>query len=159
MQCKIRSEQGGEQVARKSKIAKTLGQKIKKLREEKGWTINQLGLYAGVNPTTIMRIERGESEPSIGNVLRIAKALKVDLNTLTEESIDQIVLGDEDLLPKEPRDKTPDIYEIIKKTDNLNFKGMPINDPDVKQAIIEAILFAIRLKNKSKRYENDEKKE
>ncbi|ADQ06051.1 transcriptional regulator, XRE family [Caldicellulosiruptor hydrothermalis 108] len=142
-------------MAKKNKIARTLGLKIKKLREEKGWTINQLALYAGVNPTSIMRAERGESELSLGNLLRIAKALKVDLNTLVEESMGQIKLGDEELVPEE-KDKTPDIYEIIKKAENLNFKGIPVNEPDVKQAIVEAITFAIRLKAKEKRQENKE---
>lgn len=101
-----------------------------------------------------MRAERGESELSLGNLLRIAKALKVDLNTLVEESMDQIVLGDEELVPEE-KDKTPDIYEIIRKAENLNFKGIPVNEPDVKQAIVEAITFAIRLKAKEKRQENN----
>jgi len=143
-------KKGDEYMGKKNKIARALGLKIRKLREEKGWTINQLALYAGVNPTSIMRAERGESELSLGNLLRIAKALKVDLNTLVEESMDQIVLGDEELVPEE-KDKTPDIYEIIRKAENLNFKGIP----DVKQAIVEAITFAIRLKAKEKRQENN----
>lgn len=126
---------------RVTKIGRSIGQKIKQLREAKGWSINQLGLYAGVTPSTIARMEKGESEPPISTLLRIAKALNVSLEELLKD--EQIKLGDEELVSREH-----DIYEIIEKTDNLMFKGTPINTPEVKQAIIEAITFALKLKGK-----------
>ncbi|WPX08227.1 helix-turn-helix domain-containing protein [Anaerocellum danielii] len=136
---------------RVTKIGRSIGQKVKQLREAKGWSINQLGLYAGVTPSTIARMEKGESEPPISTLLRIAKALNVSLEELLSES-EQIKLGDEELVSKEY-----DIYEIIEKTDNLMFKGTPVNTPEIRQAIIEAITFALKLKEKENN--SQEKKE
>jgi transcriptional regulator with XRE-family HTH domain len=39
----------------------TLGEKIRRLREARGWTIRELGRHAGVRHGTLYRLESGES--------------------------------------------------------------------------------------------------
>ncbi|MHA4987857.1 helix-turn-helix domain-containing protein [Cetobacterium somerae] len=67
--------------------------KIKEIRKEKG--ISQLGLskLSGVCKSNIGAIEIGViKKPSFIDILRIAKALKIEINELYEEVIDTSLL-------------------------------------------------------------------
>lgn len=60
-----------------------LGEKIKKLREEKKITRNMLSKQLTISESTLFKIETGAiKRPSFENIKDIAKALDVDLNTL-----------------------------------------------------------------------------
>lgn len=63
-------------------IRKSLGKKIKKLRKEKGLSQEKLSWEVGLNRGYIGFIERGERNPSIETLTKIAKALKVTLDEL-----------------------------------------------------------------------------
>ncbi|WP_160687474.1 helix-turn-helix transcriptional regulator [Clostridium sp. C2-6-12] len=58
-----------------------LGERIKKLRTEKGWSLDDLALKSSVPKTTIWGIEKG-SKPSYDKVENIAKAFKIDVHEL-----------------------------------------------------------------------------
>ncbi|HSF04675.1 MAG TPA: cobalamin-dependent protein [Methylomirabilota bacterium] len=59
-----------------------LGQQVQKLRSSKGWTQQQLAAAAGLDRTYISGLERGKQNPTVGALLRLARALEVPLDRL-----------------------------------------------------------------------------
>ena len=55
----------------------TRGELIRVLRRKKGWTQRDLAQAAGVTHTTIVRLERGQHEPNITTIRKVAEALGV----------------------------------------------------------------------------------
>jgi transcriptional regulator with XRE-family HTH domain len=64
------------------KVRKDFGKHLRKLREEKGWTQEELADRAGMHFTYIGQIERGVRNPSLVNLYKLARALKVDSGEL-----------------------------------------------------------------------------
>lgn len=58
-------------------VSKKIGKVIRKVRESKKITQEQLALNAGLNRAYIGYIERGERNPSTDTLVKIARALKV----------------------------------------------------------------------------------
>jgi len=63
-------------------ILKTFGAQVRKLRKERGMTQEQLADAAGIERSYMGTIERGERNPTLLKVYRIAKALKVSAGQL-----------------------------------------------------------------------------
>lgn len=57
---------------------------LRRLREERGLSQEALAHAAGLNMTHVARIERGEREPGIRTVAKLATALDVDLGPLMQ---------------------------------------------------------------------------
>ena len=62
-----------------------LQKNIKKYREEKILTQEQLADKAGISADYISEIERGKKTPSIKRLLLIAEALEIDIEALFKE--------------------------------------------------------------------------
>nr|WP_054550352.1 helix-turn-helix transcriptional regulator [Lysinibacillus sphaericus] len=61
------------------------GSYIKKVRESKNMTLNQVALYAEISAAQLSRIETGKrGTPKPPTIEKIARALKVDYNELME---------------------------------------------------------------------------
>jgi transcriptional regulator with XRE-family HTH domain len=60
----------------------TVGQVIRQMREERGWSQAKLGVLSGTGPSGISQIETGRRNPSAATLERIAKALKVEVREL-----------------------------------------------------------------------------
>lgn len=60
----------------------TFGERVKKIREEKGLSQRQLGERMGVKQQTIAQYERALNTPKLETVRRLASALKVPLSAL-----------------------------------------------------------------------------
>lgn len=73
---------------------------LKKLREERGLSQKQLGQQMFVNHSTIARWESGSRLPDAAMILRLAKCLRVDTNSLlmlaaeSDESLNVIIVDD-----------------------------------------------------------------
>ena len=65
-----------------SEVLKKFGDKVRKLRIEKGLSQEQLAQIADVHRTYIGMIERAEKNITLLNIEKIAKALDVELNSL-----------------------------------------------------------------------------
>ncbi len=63
-------------------IRKRLGRRLRKLREDRELTQEELAGRADMHFTYIGQIERGLRNPSLVNLYKIAKALKVDSSEL-----------------------------------------------------------------------------
>ena len=67
-----------------------VGQRIRNLRKERGWSQEELGERADLHHTYVGAVERGEKNASIDTLDKIADALAiemVDLFTLTEGQV------------------------------------------------------------------------
>lgn len=64
-----------------------IGERLRRLRQERGWTQNVLGYHAGRAPSVISQVETGKREPELSTVKALAGALGVDWRFL--------LLGDE----------------------------------------------------------------
>lgn len=60
------------------------GKKIKKLREQKGWTQAYLARKVNITPAMMCTIEKEESTGSIKVLTAIAKALNIKVSDLLE---------------------------------------------------------------------------
>ena len=65
-------------------INKQLGARIRYLRQQKNWTIEDLALEAGINRNYLCDLERGLRNPTVNVLNKIAKALDINLSTLFE---------------------------------------------------------------------------
>jgi len=65
-------------------INKQVGFNIRRIREEKGLTQEQLGALAGLHRAYIGHVERGERNIGLKNLERIARGLDVDIWVLLE---------------------------------------------------------------------------
>lgn len=65
-----------------AEINKKVGLKIRKYREKKGWSQEQLAFEADLHRAYIGHIERGEKNIGLINLEKIAKALSVEIREL-----------------------------------------------------------------------------
>lgn len=64
---------------------KKLGEKIRKLRINKGLTQEKLAELAGVDPKTVIEIEAGKREnPTVNTLDKLAKSLNVSLSEILD---------------------------------------------------------------------------
>jgi transcriptional regulator with XRE-family HTH domain len=61
-----------------------LGETVKRLREEAGWSIQRLAREAAVSSATIFKIEKDRMVPSVTVLLKLARALKQPIASLLE---------------------------------------------------------------------------
>ena len=67
----------------------TTGDKIKKIRNYRGLTQKQLGERSGIHEVAIRKYELNKVMPKQEQLLKIANALSVPLNTFYEYHIDE----------------------------------------------------------------------
>lgn len=65
-------------------LNKKLGERLKKLRQEKGMSQGDIARKLGVHRSYISGIERGVRNPTVKNVERIAEALGVSPHMLLQ---------------------------------------------------------------------------
>jgi len=65
-----------------SEITKRFGLRVRRLRKDRGLSQEKLAFDAGIHRTYLGGIERGERNPTLKNITRIARALGVSLAEL-----------------------------------------------------------------------------
>ena len=83
-------------------INKRVAQNLKACREEKHLSLEQLSRLSGVSKSMLGQIERGEVNPTISVLWKIASGLKISLTALVEKSSasTEIIKGNE-IIPLE----------------------------------------------------------
>ena len=65
-------------------IAKQIGERLRSYRNQKGWSQEELAERAGVHPTYIGQLERGEKNATLDSISKVAVALNISLSQLFE---------------------------------------------------------------------------
>ena len=63
------------------------GKQLQRLRTRRGLTQEQLAVTVGLSRTFLTRLELGQHDPSLGTLVRLAKALRVSVAELLGESV------------------------------------------------------------------------
>ena len=64
------------------RIRLKIASKIRKLRKEKSWTVEELAEKAGLSKSSLNYIERGISDPKLSSLFNISKALGLSIPDL-----------------------------------------------------------------------------
>jgi transcriptional regulator with XRE-family HTH domain len=77
-------EQRGTKLDKMQSLVAYIGSQLKQLRDERFLSHRELARLAGVSPTTVLSIERNETEPQRRTVRKLASALGVEPSKLVE---------------------------------------------------------------------------
>ncbi|MDR7314381.1 XRE family transcriptional regulator [Brevibacillus nitrificans] len=66
-------------------ISSVLAENLKNLRASKKWSLDKVADLTGVSKTMLGQIERGESNPTLNTVWKIAKGLKISFTELIHQ--------------------------------------------------------------------------
>ena len=106
-----------------SEIAKTVGQRIRNYRTQKGLSQEKLAELSGCHHTYIGQLERGEKNATLESVEKIAIALKLPLSKLFEKlggedsGTTDIPLKCYDFLSTKSKDEQEHLYRILLEMD------------------------------------------
>jgi len=67
-------------------VSKDLGSRLRKAREEKGFTVRGLARYVGVSPSLVSQIEHGRVMPSVGTLYNITNQLELVVDDLFRDA-------------------------------------------------------------------------
>lgn len=96
---------------------------LKRLRKERQLSLSKLSEICGVSKVMLGQIERGESNPTINTIWKIASGLKIPYTTLIDEPIKaDILIKKEDSTEQESLDKNYRVYCYFKCNVNRNFE-------------------------------------
>ncbi len=65
-------------------VTRHFGQRLKHLRQERGWSLESLAGSSGVSRSMLSQIERRQANPTLAVTLRIARAFGLSLGELVE---------------------------------------------------------------------------
>ncbi|WP_034748688.1 helix-turn-helix domain-containing protein [Halalkalibacter wakoensis] len=68
------------------KLAKQVGHTLRKIRQERGLTLQQLVDVTDVSKLTLSKIERGEANPSLTVIWKIANGLQIPISFLLNDT-------------------------------------------------------------------------
>lgn len=66
-------------------VNQLIGLNLKRIREERGYSIGQLSELVQVSKSMLSQIEKGETNPSVGTIWKIANGLRVSFTSLLNE--------------------------------------------------------------------------
>lgn len=103
-----------------SGIAKSVGQRIRQRRQELGYSQEYTSEKAGVHPTYIGQVERGEKNATIESIEKICIALDYPMEDLfnkliVADSQAQIAQKCYDLVITQPLKEQKCLYELLQK--------------------------------------------
>lgn len=85
----------------------SIGENIKKLRKEKGYTQKQLAEMSGIATITLQQYELSKRTPQTEQLIKLSSALQVDINSLLEDTDSPIL--------KAMKNSDSPLYEDYKK--------------------------------------------
>ena len=82
-----------------------ISQRLIALREQRGFTQNSLAEWAGVSQTHLRRVERGESDITVGHLQLLCDAMNISLKDFIAEESEagQITTAFSKLSPKQQK--------------------------------------------------------
>lgn len=67
-----------------SSLATSIGARVRKERQARGWTLDQLANLSDLSRRMVINVEQGTANPSVGTLLRLSDALGMGLPALVE---------------------------------------------------------------------------
>ncbi len=114
----------------------TIGEKIKKLRKERGWSQEKLAEKIAVHRKTVTLYELGKSKPSADMVQKIASVFDVSSDYLLEDEPSKFAslgIKDKSMIP---------VYEEIDKLDSAS--------KEIVKTIVESLSLRQQIKKMAK---------
>ncbi|WP_410512457.1 helix-turn-helix domain-containing protein [Paenibacillus sp. BR2-3] len=136
---------------------------LKKLREEKGLTINQLAAAAGISGSQISRIENGlRGIPKPATLRKIAEATDVPYEVLMDQAgyLQETVPVSEPVIPEWATGKDKrDFRKMLEDDGELMFDGIPLNKEDKQRIkdVLTGLFWEAKHMNKRNKSKNDPK--
>lgn len=113
-------------------MEENFGAYMKKLREERKFSVRQLAMKAGVSPAQVSRMETGDrGTPRPETIKKLAIALNVDYEHLMKKA---------GYITVEEAYETSELTEFLKKA-NIMFHGKPLTKEDKQR--VEDVLTAL----------------
>lgn len=82
------ADPGGADAYEATRIAFELGQQVRHLRENNGWSQSQLAQAAGMTQSAVARFEAGGTVPTLPVLERLARALNMKLDVRFAPRVD-----------------------------------------------------------------------
>ena len=95
------SENSQEKSDKTSQSHQTFGERVRELRKTEGLSQKQLAVKSGLHYTYIAGVERGQRNPSLQSIRKIAQGLEVNIAGLFPSNSRRRILTEFDLLKKE----------------------------------------------------------
>lgn len=73
------------------KLAKKVGETLRRIRQERGMSLQELASMTDVSKLTLGNIERGEANPSLSVIWKIANGLTIPISALLNENQEVLV--------------------------------------------------------------------
>ena len=67
-------------------LGRLIGENVKRLRRERNLTLGQLASLSGISKAMLSDMEKGDSNPTVNTLWKIANGLKVPYTRLLEET-------------------------------------------------------------------------
>lgn len=105
-----------------SELTKSVGQRIRNYRLQRGLSQEKLAELSGCHPTYIGQLERGEKNATLDSIARIASALQISLSELFEkldcqEDGRNIPLACYEFLSAKNQEEQAQLYRILLELD------------------------------------------
>jgi len=68
------------------RVAAHLGRRVRELRKDKAWTVEEAAERFGIEPAHVRRIEAGRTNPSLATLVSIAHALATEVAELLHDA-------------------------------------------------------------------------
>lgn len=103
-------------------LDRTIGQNVKRIRTQRGLSMDQVAELTGVSKSMIARIESGASTPTVTTLWKICNGLKVSFSTMLDDSTELDVVVNKKSLKAPTINDAHDLYAIIPFDVNNKFE-------------------------------------
>ncbi|MDY5641731.1 MAG: helix-turn-helix transcriptional regulator [Candidatus Faecousia sp.] len=105
-----------------SELTRSVGQRIRNYRLQRGLSQEKLAELSGCHPTYIGQLERGEKNATLDSIARIASALQISLSELFEklscqEDGQKIPLACYEFFAAKTQEEQAQLYRILLELD------------------------------------------
>ncbi|EHJ02238.1 helix-turn-helix domain protein [Clostridium sp. DL-VIII] len=91
-----------------------IGNKLKYIRSKRNLSLDELSKLTGVSKAMLGQIERGQSNPTVSTLWKIATGLKVSFSVFIDESNDELnIIDQEDIIPIIEENSKMRLYPIF----------------------------------------------
>ncbi|MEK4148971.1 XRE family transcriptional regulator [Robertmurraya sp. FSL W8-0741] len=95
-------------------IQKNIADNLKSIRKNRGYSLEQVGELTGVSKAMLGQIERGDSNPTVSTLWKIARGLQVSFSSLMkEEASNVIVVKQSNIVPVTESNGNYRVYPIF----------------------------------------------